>query len=106
MTVAGPGVLRAIGLTEADLASSSFDFVQANRSTPLLSIRSSQHLTTFMVPWGRFKFLLASMGLVSSVDEFNRRVDVAFAGVSNMIRVVDDLLRFDQTFAENVDGVA
>ena len=58
-----------------------------------------------MTPWGRYKFLRASMGLSCSGDEYNRRADVAFAAVSNTVRVVDDLLRFDRTFPEHVRGV-
>jgi hypothetical protein len=45
------------------------------------------------------------MGLSCSGDEYNRRADVAFAAVSNTVRVVDDLLRFDRTFPEHVRGV-
>jgi hypothetical protein len=66
---------------------------------------SSQHLTTFMTPWGRYKFLRASMGLCCSEDEYNRRADVAFAALSNTVRVVDDLLRFDRNFPAHVTGV-
>jgi putative transposase len=58
-----------------------------------------------MTPWGRYKFLRASMGLCSSGDEYNRRTDQAFQGVNNTVRVVDDLLRFDSSFPEHVAGV-
>jgi hypothetical protein len=43
----------------------SFDAVNGYYQIPLHP--SSQHLTTFMTPWGRYKFLRASMGLCSSV---------------------------------------
>ncbi len=61
---------------------------------------SLQHLTIFMTPWGRYKFLRASMGLCISSDEYNRRADQAFQDVNNTVRVVDDLLRFDSSFPE------
>ena len=54
---------------------------------------------------GRYKFLRAPMGLISSGDEFNRRADAAFAGKQNIVRVVDDILRFDRTFPDHVAGV-
>ena len=38
VTVGGRDVMEAIGITEEDLATSSFDLVMADRSTPLLSI--------------------------------------------------------------------
>jgi hypothetical protein len=66
---------------------------------------SSQHLTVFMTPWGRYKYLRAPMGLCSSSDEYNRRADLAFEDVSNTKRVVDDLLSFDNSFPEHVAGV-
>ena len=56
---------------------------------------SSQNLTTFMTPWGRFKFLRAPMGLSCSGNEYNRRADMAFVDQINTVRVVDDLLSFD-----------
>ena len=58
-----------------------------------------------MTPWGRYKFLRASMGLCSSGDKYNRRTDAAFAAMTNTIRVVDDLLRFDRSFPAHVAGV-
>jgi hypothetical protein len=45
------------------------------------------------------------MGLCSSSDEYNRRADLAFENVSNTVRVVDHLLRFDNSFPEHVAGV-
>jgi hypothetical protein len=45
------------------------------------------------------------MGLSCSSDEFNRRADAAFGHLSNTVRVVDDLLRFDRSFPAHVRGV-
>jgi hypothetical protein len=61
--------------------------------------------TTFMTPWERYKFLCASMGLCSSGDEYNRRADAAFGTLQNMVRVVDDILRFNRSFPLHVKGV-
>jgi hypothetical protein len=82
---------------------STFDAANGYYQIPLSP--SSQHLTVFMTPWGRFKYLRAPMGLCSSSDEYNRRADLAFENVSNTVRVVDDLLRFDNSFPEHVAGV-
>jgi hypothetical protein len=35
----------------------------------------SQHLTTLMTPWGRYRILRASMGLSCSSDKYNRWAD-------------------------------
>ena len=82
---------------------STFDATNGYFQIPLHP--DSQHLTTFMTPWGRYKFLRAPMGLCSSGDEYNRRANMAFAQVTNTVRVVDDILRFDSTFADHVKGV-
>ena len=81
----------------------SFDAANGYYQIPLHP--SSQHLTTFMTPWGRYKFLRASMGLSCSGDEYNRRADAVFSAIPNTVRVVDDWLRFDRTFPEHVAGV-
>lgn len=82
---------------------STFDAASGYFQIPLHP--SSQHLIVFMTPWGRYKFLRASMGLSSSSDEYNRRADLAFQSVDNTVRVVDDLLRYDSTFPAHVMGV-
>ena len=61
---------------------------------------SSQHLTTFITPWGRFRFLRAPMGLVSTGDEYCRRGDLALQGL-DLIKVVDDILVCDDTIEEH-----
>lgn len=66
---------------------------------------SCQILTTFIIPWGRFKFLRVSMGLICTGDEYNRRPDMTFVDQVNTVRVVDDLLRFDRYFPVHVKGV-
>ena len=58
----------------------------------------SQKLTTFLTPWGRYQFLRAPMGLVSSGDEFCRRGDEALSGIGNIQKVVDDILAYDKDF--------
>jgi hypothetical protein len=82
---------------------STFDAANGYYQIPLSP--ASQHLTVFMTPWGRYKYLRAAMGPCSSSDEYNRRADLAFENVSNTVRVVDDLLRFDKSFPEHVEGV-
>ena len=55
-------------------------------------------------PVGRYRFLRAPQGLNCSGDEYNRRQDTAFAGLQNLVRVVDDLL-YQKTFPDHVSGL-
>ncbi len=67
-----------------------------------------QELTTFVTPWGRYKFLRNPMGLVSAQDEYGRRGDLALADLENVCKVVDDLLVFGSTkegYQQHVDSV-
>ena len=62
-------------------------------------------MTTFMTPWGRFKFLRSPMGLVSTGDEYCRRGDVALSDIDHLQKVVDDILVEDDTFPGHVSHV-
>lgn len=71
----------------------------------LLLDKDSQKLTTFLTPWGRYMFLRAPMGLVSSGDEFCRRGDEAFQDIENIEKVVDDILVYDETFGKHLKRI-
>lgn len=62
----------------------------------------SQHLTTFITPWGRYKFLRAPMGFVGAGDEYNRRGDLAISGLPNIDKVVDDILARESSFEAHI----
>ena len=69
---------------------STLDATHGYWQTPLEE--KSQILTTFITPWGRFKFMRGTMGLISTGDEYCRRMDAAFGHLPNLVKVVDDLL--------------
>ena len=56
---------------------------------------TSQLLTTFITPFGRFKFLRAPYGISSISEHYNRRMDEAFSGLSGYRRIVDDVVIYD-----------
>jgi Reverse transcriptase (RNA-dependent DNA polymerase). len=43
----------------------------------------SRHLTTFITPWGRFRYCRDPQGFIAAGDEFNMRTDQAFEGIGN-----------------------
>ena len=53
---------------------------------------SSQLLTTFITPQGRFKYLRAPYGLSSIFEHYDRRMAEAFAGLQGFRRIVDDIV--------------
>ena len=52
----------------------------------------SSKLTTFLLPQGRFRYLVAPMGCSASSDEWCRRSDIAIQGVPGTQKLVDDIL--------------
>ncbi len=71
----------------------------------ILLDEESQELTTFITPYGRYKFLRNPMGLASAQDEYCRRGDEALAGVINLRKVVDDILVYGQNNQELLNSV-
>ena len=93
-------------VAEIDGAARFFSALDASDGYFQIALKPScQHLTTFATPWGRYRFLRAPQGLNCSGDEYNRRQDTAFAGLRDLVRVVDDLLTYHKTFGDHVTGL-
>ena len=65
----------------------------------------SQLLTTFITPFGRFKFLRAPYGISSISEHYNRRMDETFVGLSGFRRIVDDVVIYDSNATHHADHV-
>ena len=64
----------------------------------------SQKLTTFITPFGRFKYLRAPFGISSIAEHYNRRMDEAFAGLSGYRHIVDDAVIYDSNERDHTDS--
>ena len=67
--------------------------------------QESQPLTTFITPFGRFKYLRASYGISSISKHYNRCMTEAFAGLSGFRRIVDDIVIYDSNAADHLTHV-
>ena len=56
---------------------------------------SDRHLTTFITPFGRWRYTRAPQGFLSSGDGYNRRFDAVLAGFPRKERCVDDTIHYD-----------
>ena len=65
----------------------------------------SQILTTFITPYGRFKFFQVPMGLSSSQHEYCARGDAALQDIDRVEKVIDDILVHSRTPQENLKTV-
>ena len=57
----------------------------------------SQLLTTFNTPFGRFCFKQLPLGLISSQDVFQKRIDQTFEGLTGVVGIVDDIVLFGKS---------
>ena len=68
-------------------------------SLPLAS-EEDRALTTFVTPWGRYRYCTAPQGLRSSGDGFTDRMDRLFEDFERSRRCVDDTLFYDDTIEQ------
>lgn len=60
----------------------------------------SRKLTTFITPWGRFRYCRTPMGHCSTGDANTRRFNDSFQGVVSQYKCVDDTLLYDSSIEE------
>ena len=58
--------------------------------------KKSQLLTTFLTPFGYFKYQSAPYGLSSITENYNRRMADAFEGLTGFHRIVDDIAIYNK----------
>ena len=80
-----------------------FDALKGYHQCPL--DEESQKLTTFITPFGRFKYLRAPYGISSISEHYNRRMDEVFTGIQGMRKIVDDVVIFDHDQQQHVAHV-
>ena len=63
--------------------------------------KSDRHLTTFITPFGRFRYNRAPQGFLASGDGYNRRFEAVLADFQRKERCVDDTIFYDAQLAEH-----
>ena len=69
-----------------------FDAWNGYHSIPLHP--EDRHLTTFITPWGRYRYCVAPQGYIASGDAYTRRFDEIVMDIPDKIKVVDDALLY------------
>ena len=67
--------------------------------------KDSQILTTFITPFGRYKYLRAPYGISSISEHYNWRMAEAFNGLSGFRRIVDDFVIYDSNITDHISHV-
>ncbi|XP_063876921.1 uncharacterized protein K02A2.6-like [Scylla paramamosain] len=60
----------------------------------------SRSLTTFITPWGRFRYLRTPMGHCSAGDAYTKRFDDAIQGIVRKHKCIDDILLYDSNIED------
>ena len=61
--------------------------------------KDDRHLTTFITPWGRYRYCVAPQGYIASGDGYTRRFDEIVSDIPNKTKIVDDTL----LWADNIE---
>ncbi len=51
-----------------------------------------RHLTTFITPWGRYRYRVCPHGYIASGDSYTRRFDEVVAHIPDKVKCIDDTL--------------
>ena len=62
---------------------------------------SDRHLTTFITPFGKWRYTRAPQGFLSSGDGYNKRFDAILTDFVRKERCVDDTIHFDDDIEEH-----
>ena len=63
--------------------------------------QEDKHLTTFITPYGRYRYRTAPQGFISAGDGYTHRMDLIVDGVDNFEHCVDDSILWDQDIESN-----
>ena len=67
-----------------------FDALNGYHSVALS--KEDRHFTTFITPWGRYRYLTAPQGYIASGDAYTARYDALVANVRSKTKCIDDAL--------------
>lgn len=67
-----------------------FDAWNGYHSIPLAE--EDRHFTTFITPWGRYRYCVAPQGYIASGDAYSRRFDEIVTDIPDKTKVIDDTL--------------
>ena len=63
--------------------------------------KCDHHITTFLTPWGRYRYTRCPQGYIASGDAYTRRYDTIIADVKDKVKCVDDTLLWSNNIKES-----
>ena len=82
-----------------------FDAWNGYHSVPIR--QEDRHFTTFITPWGRYRYKTAPQGYIVSGDGYTRRYDEIVSSIPNKTKCIDDVLLWsddiEQSFFQAIE---
>jgi len=82
-----------------DTKKTVFDALNGYHSVPIRE--EDKHLTTFITPWGRYRYKTAPQGYIASGDGYTRRFDEIVSGIPDKTKCVDDALLWSESIEQS-----
>ena len=60
-----------------------------------------RHLTTFITPWGRYRYRVCPQGYIASGDAYTRRFDEIVSDIDNKTKVIDDTIMWSPSIEDS-----
>ena len=67
---------------------------------------ASKALTTFITPWGRYRYKTAPQGYIASGDAYTKRYDAIIADVEDKVKCIDDTLLWSPDIVQSFSRAA
>ena len=91
-----PSPWHTVASIPANVRKSTFDAFHGYHSLPLAT-EEDRDATTFITPWGRFRYRTCPQGFLSAGDAYTARMDAMLHDFERMGRCVDDTLLYDDS---------
>ena len=66
----------------------------------ILLHEDDRHITTFITPWGRYRYRVAPQGFIASGDAYTQRFDSIIAEFRNKVKCIDDVCMWAPTIKD------
>ena len=93
-----PSPWNLVSSIPAGVFKSTFDCWHGYHSLQLAE--EDRDLTTFISPWGRYRYLTLPQGVLSAGDGYTQRLDSILEGFQRLRRCIDDNLLWDETIED------
>ena len=98
-THAGESPFQIVAEVPINTFRTTLDAWNGYHSVPIKE--EDRHVTTFITPWGRFRYCTTPQGFLAAQDAYNHRFDLITREFKNKKRCVDDTILWGDTVEEN-----